>query len=32
MKQFGSANNFLGQIGERALKSMVKDHAQQTQR
>ena len=32
MKQFGSANNFSGKIGERALKSMVKDHAQQTQR
>ena len=25
MQQFGSANNFSGQIGERALKSMVKD-------
>jgi hypothetical protein len=32
MQQFGSADNFSGQIGERALKSMVKDHAQQTQR
>ncbi len=32
MQQFGSANNFTGQIGERALKSMAKDHAQQTQR
>ncbi len=32
MQQFGSANNFSGQIGKRALKSMVKDHAQQTQR
>ncbi len=32
MQQFGSANNFPGQIGERALKSMVKDHAQQSQR
>jgi hypothetical protein len=32
MQQFGSANNFSGQIRERALKSMVKDHAQQTQR
>jgi hypothetical protein len=31
MRQFGSANNFSGQIGERALKSMVKDHTQQTQ-
>ncbi len=32
MQQFGSANNFSGQIEERALKSMVKDHAQKTQR
>ncbi len=32
MQQFGSANNFSGKMGERALKSMVKDHAQQTQR
>ncbi len=32
MLKFGSANNFCGQIGERALKSIVKDHAQQTQR
>ncbi len=32
MQQFGSANNFSGQIGERALKIMVKDHAQQTHR
>jgi hypothetical protein len=32
MQQFGSANNFSGKIGESALKSMVKDHAQQTQR
>ena len=31
MQQFGSANNFSGQIGGRALKSMVKDNAQQTQ-
>ena len=31
MQQFGGANNFSGQIGERALKCMVKDHAQQTQ-
>jgi hypothetical protein len=31
MQQFGSANNFSGKIGERALKCMVKDHAQQTQ-
>ena len=32
MLKFGSANNFCGQIGEQALKSIVKDHAQQTQR
>jgi hypothetical protein len=32
MLKFGSANNFCGQIGERALKGIVKDHAQQTQR
>ncbi len=32
MQQFGIANNFSGQIREHALKSMVKDHAQQTQR
>ncbi len=31
MRKFGSANNFCGQIGERALKGIVKDHAQQTQ-
>ena len=31
MLKFGSANNFCGQIGERALKGIVKDHAQQTQ-
>jgi hypothetical protein len=30
VQQFGGANNFSGKIGER-LKSMVKDHAQQTQ-
>jgi hypothetical protein len=29
--KFGTANNFCGQIGERALKGIVKDHAQQTQ-
>ncbi len=29
--KFGSANNFCRQIGERALKGIVKDHAQQTQ-
>jgi hypothetical protein len=32
MLKFGSANNLCGQIGKRALKSIVKDHAQQTQR
>ena len=31
MIKFGSANNFCGQIGERALKGIAKDHAQQTQ-
>ena len=30
--KFGSANNFSGQIGERALKGIVKDHASRTQR
>ena len=30
--KFGSAKNFSGQTGERALKSIVKDHAQRTQR
>ncbi len=32
MLNFGSANNFLGNIGERALKGIVKDHAEITQR
>jgi len=32
MLKFGIAKNFSGQTGERALKSIVKDHAQQTQR
>ncbi len=32
MLKFGSANNFCGHMGERALKGIVKDHAQQTQR
>ncbi len=32
MLKFGSANNFCGQIGEQALKGIVKYHAQQTQR
>ena len=31
MLKFGNANSFCGQIGERALKGIVKDHAQQTQ-
>ncbi len=31
MLRFGSANNFSGQIGERALKAIVKDHAAITQ-
>jgi hypothetical protein len=30
--KFGTANNFCGKIGEQALKGIVKDHAQQTQR
>jgi hypothetical protein len=30
--KFGSANNFSGNIGERALKGIVKDHADKTQR
>jgi hypothetical protein len=32
MLKFGTANNFCGQIDDRALKGIVKDHAQQTQR
>ena len=32
MLKFGSAKIFSGQTGERALKSIVKDHAQRTQR
>ena len=28
---FGSAGNFSGQIGERALKGIIKDHAARTQ-
>ncbi len=28
MLKFGLANNFSGNIGERALKGVVKDHAQ----
>ena len=31
MLWFGSANNFSGQIGERSLKAIVKDHAARTQ-
>ncbi len=31
MLKFGSANNFSGNIGERALKGIVKDHAEKTQ-
>jgi hypothetical protein len=30
--KFGSANNFSENIGERALKGIVKDHADKTQR
>jgi hypothetical protein len=30
MLKFGSANKFLGNIGERALKGIVKDHAEKT--
>ena len=30
--KFSTANNFSGQIGEHALKGIVKDHAQRTQR
>jgi hypothetical protein len=32
MLDFGSANNFSGNIGERALKGIVKDHAEKTER
>ncbi len=32
MLKFGSANNFSGNIGERALMGIVKDHAEKTQR
>ncbi len=31
LPKFGSAKNFSGQTGERALKSIIKDHAQRTQ-
>ncbi len=32
MLKFGSANKFLGNIGEWALKGIEKDHAEKTQR
>jgi hypothetical protein len=32
MPKFGSATNFSGKIDERALKGIVKDHAERTQR
>ena len=32
MLKFGSANNFSGNIGEQALKGIVKNHAEKTQR
>ncbi len=32
MLKFGSANNFSGNKGEHALKRIVKDHAEKTQR
>ncbi len=32
MLKFGSANTFSGNKGERALKGIVKDHAEKTQR
>jgi hypothetical protein len=32
MPKFGSAHNFSGNIGEWALKGIVKDHAEKTQR
>jgi hypothetical protein len=32
MLKFGSANSFSGNIGEQALKGIVKDHAEKTQR
>ncbi len=32
MLRFGSANKFSGNIGERALKGIVKNHAEKTQR
>lgn len=32
MQNFGKAKNFSGQVGERVLKSIVKDHSKKTQR
>ncbi len=32
MLKFGSANNFPSNIGERALKGIMKDHAEKIQR
>jgi hypothetical protein len=32
MLKFGSENNFSGNMGERALTGIVKDHAEKTQR
>ncbi len=32
MLKFGLVNNFSGNIGEQALKGIVKDHAEKTQR
>ncbi len=32
MLKIGSANNFSGNIGERALNGIAKDHAEKTQR
>ncbi len=32
MLKFGLVNNFSGNIGERALKGIAKDHAEKTQR
>ncbi len=32
MLKFGLTNNFSGNIGEQALKGIIKDHAEKTQR
>jgi hypothetical protein len=32
MLKFGSMNNFSGNIGQQALKGIIKDHAEKTQR